>query len=446
MAPGDPWAEIFRRFDPQEPASKAHRAPRKRSPAVEIAQRLEERLDEPKVLVPVTSGTGTTTELLRLAEMRAGKELVVHLDLHAHFASVVGQSSALQTISPWEIIFLVGLAVLRVSDELLPYPVDQRERAALCKAWERLADETAVERQPELDVTALAQAMILTVSKVAGAVAPPGVAPALEILGAATQAVKWALPIGLSKKSVPDQAEEIRSMLAATNAIIGHVQSKACRLLVILDGTDRISNTDTALDLVVRSDLVSRLVCPVVMSSPVALRFDVRLNASPFDVQPLLNEPVMDHQCPGHLEHPGEGIEFLCDVFARRTEDLPKGMVEPEHLRKLAFYSGGRVRDFIRLVRALARFSRRAGLERANAEVVQQALDDVRRLIELGLDQRHLEILRSVAESPRHGLPELDEHTRNLLSAGQLLPYPNASEWFYPHPLLTLHQIPVLPC
>jgi hypothetical protein len=45
-----------------------------------------------------TVGTGKTTELLRLAEARAGKELVVFLDLDRHFSDVLGDAPALQHV------------------------------------------------------------------------------------------------------------------------------------------------------------------------------------------------------------------------------------------------------------------------------------------------------------------------------------------------------------
>jgi hypothetical protein len=39
---------------------------------------------------------------------------------------------------------------------------------------------------------------------------------------------------------------------------------------------------------------------------------------------------------------------------------------------------------------------------------------------------------------PKHR-PVYDARIERLLQVNALLPYPNESEWYYPHPLLTLH-------
>lgn len=48
--------------------------------------------------------------------------------------------------------------------------------------------------------------------------------------------------------------------------------------------------------------------------------------------------------------------------------------------------------------------------------------------------------LLEIAKDPDHRLPDGDI-ARELLTYGRLLPYPNESEWFYPHPLLTLSLV-----
>jgi hypothetical protein len=41
---------------------------------------------------------------------------------------------------------------------------------------------------------------------------------------------------------------------------------------------------------------------------------------------------------------------------------------------------------------------------------------------------------------PAHLLPD-EESVEDLLDSFYLLPYPNESEWYYPHPLLTMHLV-----
>jgi hypothetical protein len=99
-----------------------------------------------RVLVTGTTGTGKSTELLRIAEKRSASDFVVVLDLQRHFSEVVGDESALPNISSWEVVFLAGLAVLRAASEVLPYPIPEGQIADLSSAWEKVAKATDTPR------------------------------------------------------------------------------------------------------------------------------------------------------------------------------------------------------------------------------------------------------------------------------------------------------------
>lgn len=90
------WETIYKRFDPERPAEdKATRADRPLSPAEAIGHSLDMPIADSRILLTGTVGTGKTTELMRLAEAREGKEFVVFLDLERHFSEVVRDSPAL---------------------------------------------------------------------------------------------------------------------------------------------------------------------------------------------------------------------------------------------------------------------------------------------------------------------------------------------------------------
>jgi hypothetical protein len=69
----------------------------------------------------------------------------------------------------------------------------------------------------------------------------------------------------------------------------------------------------------------------------------------------------------------------------------------------------------------------------ADEAIVDEVLDEWRRLIEMGINRRHLEILRGLLDNPE--LPD-DDKIPHMLDRGWILPYPNESEWYFPHPLL----------
>lgn len=70
-------------------------------------------------------------------------------------------------------------------------------------------------------------------------------------------------------------------------------------------------------------------------------------------------------------------------------------------------------------------------------------IDERRRNIERGLHTNHLQLLQSILDDPEHRLPAdvADATLDHLLTSFRLLPYPNQSEWYHPHPLLTLERL-----
>jgi hypothetical protein len=436
------WEQLYRRFDPEESVPVDHpswRAERPHTALGGILELLATPFVEARILFMGTVGTGKTTELLRLAEARAQDDFVVFLDLAGHFDKVVGNPAALQRVSSWEVCFLVGLAVYRMASERLQIEWPSDVLPNLAAAWSAVAkaSRTPSPAHPDLELGKLARAMV-----VLGAALVPGggaVAAGLQALGAAAESLKWSLPLGQSKDPLPDDDEQVRTLLSSVNRIIGEVQLRHGRPLIVVDGLDRIRDVTAARSLFVESDLLGRLACPIVLCGPFALRHHLDVSTvRRFHIFSLMNEPVLRQRDPVAQ---GEGVAFFWDVFRRRVEDIgAMGLISHEQILRLAYYSGGRARDFVRLIRNLALKAWQADTESATAAQLDAVIDDARRLLETGIHTGHIDLLRQVMADPDHRLPE-DELVWELLTSSRLLPYPNESEWFYPHPLLTMHLV-----
>lgn len=446
MAHRDVWEQIYRRFDPVEPAKDpAWRAQRQHSPVGRISRKLNLPFADPRILLAGTVGTGKSTELLRLSEERSGKELVLLLDLHRQFSSM-GDGEAIQRVDAWEVVFLVGLAVLGAAREILTHhPIPPQHVEDLQRAWERVADATKTPKTTDIDLGKMASGMVT-----AGAV----LVPLLGLTTPATAAVAVGVgvakavfdnirsimvPIGRSKNTLPDQDEVMQTLLGAVNVLIGHVQQRHQRILLLIDGLDRIRDEDRALSLFLRSELLGQLACPTIVCAPFALRSAPGAAAIPrFDTVVLANEPVLRKAEP---ELPGPGISFFVEMYRLRTQDLPpEDAIPHDLLKRLAYVSGGRARDFVKLVRSVAERTWTADTASPTPEMVEDAIDEARRDRERGLDVGHISVLEAVMADPLRQLPQ-DARARKLLDWGHLLPYPNESEWYYPHPLLTLHLL-----
>lgn len=306
------------------------------------------------------------------------------------------------------------------------------------------------ERDPggaEVNVGNLGSAMVGVAARGAAVAAGAGpvasaAAAGLAGLAGAAGAVKWTLPIGRSKRELPDQEPLVQSLLGSVNMLVGLVQQRSGRVLFVIDGLDRVCDIDRARALFVDSQLISRLACPSVVCGPFALRHPPATAAiHGFSaVCVLVNAPVLLQADPAQ---PGSGVPFFCELFDKRIADLgASDLVPRDRLKRLAYRSGGRARDFVGFIRSLAEAAWQENVTVATDALVSKVLDDWRRQRELGLHRGHIQLLEEIAAAPEHRLPA-GPLAQELLSSGALLPYLNESEWYYPHPLLTMHLLKV---
>ncbi|NJK31853.1 MAG: hypothetical protein HC927_05225 [Deltaproteobacteria bacterium] len=137
---------------------------------------------------------------------------------------------------------------------------------------------------------------------------------------------------------------------------------------------------------------------------------------------------------PWDWRNPGPGVELCTEVFRRRVVDLAGEVVPEPLLRKLAFYSGGRMREYVWLLRRICGPAWDRNLEQADETLIDQAIDEMRHQTEAGLTIRQVEILQALMRNPSV-LPD-DPKIPDMLDVCLILPYPNESEWYFPHPLL----------
>jgi len=441
------WERVYQRFDPERPAEQpSERVDRPESPAGRIVEALNRPFGQPRVLFTGTVGTGKTTELLRVAEARKDRELVVFLDLQRHFSDVIKDPAALEHISAWEVVFLAGLALVTQLREAGTFELPEAHLRAFAEAWSMAAKRASTPRAAEVDVGSLTKGLVALASGGAALAAGPAAGAAAGSMGKLVADVfgslKLNLPFGRSQNELLDQDPEAQTLLGSLNVLVGFTQHKHRRVLLVIDGLDRIREIGRAKALFVDSQMIAQIECPTIVCGPFALRHHPSTAAIRgfTSVSVLVNAPVLLQSDPSR---PGAGVDFFCDLFARRVEDLGGPELIPrELLVELAYRSGGRARDFVRIVRDLASECWQDDAAVATPEIVKRVLRAIRLHYEMGLHRGHIDLLKSIAEDPEHRLPS-DPLAQELLSYGTLLPYPNESEWFYPHPLLTMNLVKV---
>ncbi len=425
------WEVLWDRFDPGRPPERsAQRAPRTSGPAAALLRDLERPLGTPRLLLCGTPGVGKSTELMRVGEARGADDLVVLVDLATFFESAVGDVAALQRLTSWEIGLVIALALIHAGEGMPGFAWDPKLLTALGRAWKALAERVG---DSEPDVQALARRMpVLTSGGGRGA--------GLSAAGSPQQASSWPMGLGTGRVELSPQDPRIRTLAGLLRRLVDGLRVFR-PVLLLLDGLDHVHDEARLRHLLFESPLISELPCGQVLAAPFALRRgDVNRAVGRYTVQTLYNEPVLDPAAPAHH---GPGIELFGEIFHRQAGDiteLPDEVLEEPLLRRLAYHSGGRLRDFAHSMRLLAERAWDEDLHVVPPTLVAQVLDERRRSLEAGLHSGHIAMLRGVVLDQSHGLPA-DGEAQTLLSDGRLLVYSGETEWYFPHPLLLLQRV-----
>lgn len=451
------WTSVHRLFDPAEPAPAHLRVDRGRyNPLAEkITPRLGLPLPHQKYLLAGPIGSGKSTELLAAAAGLTGHKLVILVDLQRHFQFTVVDPNAIDRLQPAELVGLLGLAVLRTGSDVLGHPwgpLEKRLQEAISAVQPRAA--AGQDDGPAVDVVKLAKGVAVFVGgAVGGALGGPAASAAgalgaqgvigggLNLLTAVADAAEWSWKLGQRGEGASsDQDPGVRAVLASTNALLDTIRDQYKRDVVLLvDGLDRVQDNSTFESLFVSSSLVAELRADLVVTLRLGLvqRHRARLHAwKPFD---FTNVPVVDRAAPTTADP--RGLEFFRALTQRRMGTLLAELAQgpafftQEQVDTLAHRCGGRLRDFMYLVREVAVAAMLNDAASATNALIDAVVDEVRRERESGLNADEIAVLQGVLNDPQRSLPA-GEVANDLLDRQLLLPYPNESTWYLPHPIL----------
>lgn len=440
------WETIYERFDPEKPAfDRRWRVDRKYSPAALILDELALPMGGHKRFMILGGlGSGKSTELFGIAEQRGATGPVVFVDLVDHFEVRVGDIAALDRLQAWEVLLLIGLAVFRAGEARFEHVWDKTLRKQLEEAGQAFVDDE--KDRAEFDLGKLASAFAVLAGGTIGAlVGGPVGAVAGAGIAEAGKSVQWRFKIGMPGRAPrSDQDALVQRLLDAVNLLIGELQrTYACRLTIFVDGLDRIKDRERTQALFVDSSLLGSLECDVVITGPMALHWgSLRKHVRRFTTKVLTNAPVIDRRDPWSFTPGGSGIDVCIAIYRRRVAGLDFEPLGDMQLRKLAYYSGGRIREFVRLIRSLCGPAWRHDLAQVSDEIIEHAIDEVRLETEGGLTRRRLDLLRALLDNPNELPDDGDELVAEMLDVCLILPFPNESEWYFPHPLLLKAKLP----
>lgn len=290
----------------------------KKSPADKLVHRLE-MMDEPaKFLLSGHRGSGKTTELRRLEKLCRTNYTVVWVDTETNLDSF--------NLRYAEVVLLIGKRIVEQL-EAINWPLPKELSENLTRS--------------------LAKVTLQTKEEAGGSLQLPKVLQELGIL----------LKVGFQqdRTSTVDVRPAVSSTVNAVNEIIQAAEQDKPKLLVIVDGLDKL---DYAIALeAFRSSLLTELDCHIIYTIPIALRYSSAFPQAS-EVFPnrldLTNPPIFkcdDQNRPTSIPD-REGRHILARVVEKRLERLGsayKDLFHSDALNLLCEKSGGVLRDLIRL-------------------------------------------------------------------------------------------------
>lgn len=329
-----------------------------RSLLKQLKLNFQNSIDQPKhykSLLTGHTGSGKSTELMRLGEEMAEDFFVVWFDAEMsltaekanHFDVILGMGMAVYMAST--------MAELSVNQKLIDNLV--KSMASFIRKYEDRKDFALNAPQLIKQISAF-----LIGSSIGG----PAAGTASAALTGAFDTSKLDLNVsdGLIKTlELPANRQEVTGAL---NKLIGAVQSECKRpVLIIVDGLDKVSLTRAQM-LFSESTLLRDPACALIYASPIEFSYRFSSANKIFNHDPRLpNIAVHKRPRAGELwkldREPREaGIEVMRKVVAKRLEfrNLANDeVIEPAALNWLARMSGGVMREMIRSFRDSAMFA-----------------------------------------------------------------------------------------
>lgn len=390
-----------------------------------------------KWIVCGSKGSGKSTELVRLASRLRNERTVVAVNVAESVANI-------NDVQPAEVLFLIGAAAIRTAKEDLGYELPEKLVKELREAFKGLLTKD----NHSIDLGKVLEGVALFTANVAA----PGVGAVAEVAKGAVTAVTGALgerarlpirnqpKLGGTTLAVREGKAELEQLRIALDNILLELYSRR-KVVVLVDGLDQLVESTTIRELFTKSTLVAPY-GQIVFGAPIDLMLLAMLKAVP-DYLGICNLTNLLVKRPevgwvsvdkDLIDH---GRQKMRDVIRLRLESLNLTMedvFDSESVELFIDASGGVLRDLIRFVRDAVRSALMSEKSRIDLPIAEESINEFAKLLSPSLTTKRIKELQQVRET---GIAESDdEHVRDLLRYGFILPYSNGTTWFEPHPVL----------
>lgn len=401
----------------------------------------------PTVFLSGHRGSGKSSLIFRLLESVGQDYFVVYTDIE--------YCLDLNTANAADIAYLIGGAVFITAQREQLEP-DIERLQDLEKALATLLSEEAQKRQKErtesvldrlrglvvLGATALgfgaATNMVDTdLSKAAG-IAVAGATIGEKLANASRQSNRVTSQVEDSQVYRRELQPQLLEINRCVNAILDDVQSRAEKpILLILDGFEKIPGVDQAERIFLDSPVLRGPQCATLYTVPLPIYLKPRFveNTRDCTIAFVPNVKLFERNDTDQTYEPG--YEQMAHLAQRRLQSLSETdvIVQPEVIRLATRFSGGHLRDFIRIFERASLKAQIAKAEQVLEEHVTDAVLDMIADMTLTLTRELKEELRQIEKTND---PSRSDESQQLLHSHYILAYRNREHgtWYAVHPLL----------
>ncbi len=226
------------------------------------------------------------------------------------------------------------------------------------------------------------------------------------------------------KKTFTQFADAFNALVSAAEEAL-KARGMAERLLLIVDGTDKIPLDDAERLFIHETEQLLAIQALVLYTAPITLKYG-GAGVSKLDTGEVL--PIIKLQQQDGTPHEA-GWKAMREMLAKRI--APDTFADPALMDTLIEYSGGHPRELLRLLRMACELGES---ERIEALTVEKAIDKLAADYRYWLQPEDYKLLAQVDASKGAHVGN-DERTRNLLWRLALLHY-NDGSWRSTHPVV----------
>ena len=241
---------------------------------------------------------------------------------------------------------------------------------------------------------------------------------------------------------------KISDLIARINEIAAVVQNASKKeILVVIDDLDKI---DLAVVRQIYEEHIKALFQPnfrIIFTIPISALREVRMAATLTTEtnNQIVTMPVSKLFKQGERRLPNsvpisEPTAMLTDIMYKR---ISRELIEPETVKKIIIYSGGVLRELVRITNECCRICLRLirrkpdDLEiKINAEVLQEAITNISIDFDTRIGTADYAILKQTYQDFKPNDPK-EQRFLDLLHGLYVLEYRNAKLWYDVHPIVT---------